>query len=103
MAAEPDRLESIDPSQLADVCGGAQRVATTTSGASNDAVMTLLTQLSASIQDLANNRTQTDPTQRMMTMMMMGQGGGAAAAPPQQPAPIALPGGAGGPGSGSGW
>jgi hypothetical protein len=54
----------------------------------------MMTQITSSIQGLANNKSQTDPSMMMMMMMMMGGGGGGgggavAAPPPPPPVPTA--------------
>ncbi len=86
-----DPFQSIDPTELAKVGGGASRV--TARSTSNDQLTTMLTQITQSIQALSQNNNQSDPMQMMMMMMMMGGmgggGGGAVAAPP--PAPAAPP------------
>lgn len=90
-----DPFQSIDRTDLAKVGGGASRV--TARSSSNDQLTTMLTQITQSIQALAQNNNQSDPMQMMMMMMMMGGmgggGGGAVAAPPPQamapaPAPV---------------
>jgi hypothetical protein len=85
-----DPFQSIDPTELAKVGGGASRVTARSSG--NDQLTTMLTQITQSIQALSQNNSQSDPMQMMLMMMMMGGmggGGGAVAAP--APAPIAAP------------
>jgi hypothetical protein len=89
-----DPFQSIDPTELAKVGGGASRV--TARSNSNDQLTTMLTQITQSIQALAQNNNQSDPMQMMMMMMMMGGGmggggGGAVAAPPPPPAPPQAP------------
>ena len=77
-----DTMETIDPAELAQVSGGRS--------SSNDQLTTMLTQITSSIQNLSNNKNQTDPTMMMMMAMMMGGGGGgggAVAAAPPAPAP----------------
>jgi hypothetical protein len=79
-----DPFQSIDPSALADVSGGASRV-TARSNSSNDQLTLMMTQITDSIKALSSNNNQQDPMQMMMMMMMMGGmggGGGAAGAPP---------------------
>ena len=80
----------INAVELDRVSGGAARVAAT--GSSTDTQMQLMmTQLSDSIKDVANN--QNNSSSQMMPMMMMmmmgggGGGGGAAPAPAPAPAP----------------
>ena len=84
-----DPFQSIDPTELAKVGGGASRV--TARSNSNDQLTAMLTQITQSIQALAQNNNQSDPMQMMMMMMMMGGmgggGGGAVAAPPSAPPP----------------
>jgi hypothetical protein len=89
-----DPFQSIDPTELSKVGGGASRV--TARSSSNDQLTTMLTQITQSIQALAQNNNQSDPMQMMMMMMMMGGmggggGGAVAAAPPQPAAPPAPP------------
>jgi hypothetical protein len=86
-----DPFATIDPTQLDKVAGGASRVSSRTGGA-NDQLMTMLTQVTDSIKDLAKNQSSggMDPMMMMMMMMMGGGGGGgaapvAAAPPPPQP------------------
>jgi hypothetical protein len=82
-----DPFQSIDPAELSKVGGGASRVTARSTG--NDQLTTMLTQITQSIQALAQNNNQSDPMQMMLMMMMMGGmggGGGAVAAPPAQPA-----------------
>jgi len=90
----PKPLETIAPDELANVGGGASRV-TARSSSSDSTLTAMLTQITSSIQSLAGNRNQTDPTMMMMMMMMMmggggGGGGGPAAAPAQVAAPPAI-------------
>ena len=77
-----DPFATIDLNQLDKVAGGASRVSTRTGG-SNDQLMTMLTQVTDSIKDLAKNQSSggMDPMMMMMMMMMMGGGGGGGAAP----------------------
>ncbi|HWU85817.1 MAG TPA: hypothetical protein VN253_00975 [Kofleriaceae bacterium] len=88
-----DPFATIDPTQLDKVAGGASRVSSRTGGG-NDQLMTMLTQVTDSIKDLAKNQSSgMDPMMMMMMMMMMGGGGGGgaapvAAAPPPAPAPV---------------
>ena len=87
-----DPFQSIDPTELAKVGGGASRV--TARSSSNDQLTTMLTQITQSIQALSQNNSQSDPMQMMMMMMMMGGmggGGGAVAAPPPAAAPPQAP------------
>jgi hypothetical protein len=82
-----DPFQSIDPTDLAKVGGGASRVTARSSG--SDQLTTMLTQITQSIQALSQNNSQSDPMQMMMMMMMMGGmggGGGAVAAAPPAPA-----------------
>ena len=83
-----DPFATIDLNQLDKVSGGASRVSSK-SGGGDDQLMTMLTQVTDSIKDLAKNQSSggMDPMMMMMMMMMMGGGGGgggapAAAAPP---------------------
>jgi hypothetical protein len=88
-----DPFATIDLNQLDKVAGGASRVSARTSGA-NDQLMTMLTQVTDSIKDLAKNQSSggMDPMMMMMMMMMMGGGGGGGAAPvaaaPPPPPPV---------------
>ena len=87
-----DPFQSIDPTELAKVGGGASRV--TARSSSNDQLTTMLTQITQSIQALSQNNSQSDPMQMMLMMMMMGGmggGGGAVAAPPPAPPPPQAP------------
>ena len=84
-----DPFQSIDPTDLAKVGGGASRVTARSSG--NDQLTAMLTQITQSIQAMSQNNNQQDPMQMMLMMMMMGGGmggggGGAVAAPPPAPA-----------------
>jgi hypothetical protein len=90
MAPHQNLFGSITPHDLVRVQGGASRV--TSRSGSSDQLTTMLTQITSSIQNLNNNKNQSDPMQMMMMMMMMGGGGGGggggvAAAPPPPPAP----------------
>ena len=92
MAPHHNLFGSITPSDLVRVLGGASRV--TSRSGSNDQLTTMLTQITSSIQNLANNKQGMDPSMMMMMMMMMGGGGGGgggqvAAPPPPPPAPPA--------------
>jgi hypothetical protein len=92
MAPHHTLFGSITSKDLVGVQGGASRV--TSRSGSNDQLTTMLTQVTSSIQNLSNNKNQTDPTMMMMMMMMMGGGGGGgavAAAPPPPPAPPPAP------------
>jgi len=88
-----DPFATIDPTQLGKVAGGASRVSART-GAANDQLTTMLTQVTDSIKDLAKNQSSggMDPMMMMMMMMMGGGGGGGAApvaaAPPPPPTPV---------------
>jgi hypothetical protein len=89
-----DPFQSIDPTELAKVGGGASRV--TARSAGNDQLTAMLTQITQSIQALSQNNNQNDPMQMMMMMMMMGGmggggGGTVAAAPPAPAAPPPAP------------
>lgn len=81
-------IETIDRDALAGVAGGGSRV--TARGGSDDSLQLMLTQITASIKDLAGNKNQSDPTQLLMMMMMMGGlGGGGGGGVVAAPAPIA--------------
>jgi hypothetical protein len=88
-----DPFQSIDPTALSQVAGGASRV-TARSSSSNDQLTLMLTQITDSIKAMSQNNSQSDPMQMMLMMMMMGGmgggGGGAVAAPPA-PAPAPAP------------
>src|SRR4051812_34657260 len=92
MPSMKNLFSSIASKDLNRVSGGASRV-TSRSGSANDQLTTMMTQITSSIQNLSNNKNQSDPMQMMMMMMMMGGGGGGggsvAAAPPPPPAPAA--------------
>lgn len=77
----------INPLELDRVSGGAARVAAT--GSSTDTQLQLMmTQLSDSIKDVANNQNNSSNNMMLpMMMMMMGGGGGGGAAPAPAPAP----------------
>jgi hypothetical protein len=87
-----DPFATIDSSQLTKVAGGASRVSSRTGGG-NDQLMTMLTQVTDSIKDLAKNQSSggMDPMMMMMMMMMMGGGGGGAAPAAAAPPPSASP------------
>lgn len=76
-------FESIGVDSLADVTGATSHT--------NAQLTAMLTQISSSIKDVANNKNQNqiDPMMMMMMMMMGGSGGGSqvVAAPPPQVAP----------------
>jgi hypothetical protein len=103
MSTKQDEFVSIDPTDLTNVAGGAARVASTSSGDS-DQLMTMLTEISQSIQSLAsnNNGGSDQMMQMMMMMMMMGGGGGGAAPAAQPPTYVQVAGGGGGCGK-KGW
>ena len=83
-----DPFQSIDPTDLAKVGGGASRV--TARSSSNDQLTQMLTQITQSIQALSQNNSQSDPMQMMMMMMMMGGGmGGGGGAVASAPPPVA--------------
>jgi hypothetical protein len=66
-------FESIDPSKLEAVAGGAARASS--SGSSD--ITAAITAIQSSIKDLASNQnTGMDPMMMIMMMMMMGGGGG---------------------------
>jgi hypothetical protein len=77
-----DPFATIDPTQLNKVAGGASRVSSR-AGGNDDQLMTMLTQVTDSIKDLAKNQSSggMDPMMMMMMMMMGGGGGGGGAAP----------------------
>jgi hypothetical protein len=89
--AAADPFQSIDPSQLSNVAGGAARV-TARSGGADQQLMTMMTSIGDSIKSLASQKPDDGMSQMMMMMMMMGgMGGGGAAQPAPQPAPQPLP------------
>jgi hypothetical protein len=84
---DPSPFPTVDARALGQVAGGASRVTARSSGG-NDQLALMMTQITDSIKQLAQNNNQNDPMQMMMMMMMMGGmggGGGAAAAPPPPP------------------
>jgi hypothetical protein len=83
-----DPFATIDLGQLDKVAGGASRVSSR-AGGNNDQLMTMLTQVTDSIKDLAKNQSSggMDPMMMMMMMMMMGGGGGGGGAAPVAAAP----------------
>lgn len=88
----PSPFASIDPTQLAQVAGGASRVSSRVGGG-NTELMSMLTQVTDSIKGLASQQSSgSDPMQMMMMMMMMGgMGGGGGSAPAAAAAPAAQP------------
>ena len=88
-----DPFQSIDPTQLSQVAGGASRV-TARSNSSNDQLTMMLSQITDSIKAMSQNN-GSDPMQMMMMMMMMGGmgggGGGAVSAPAAPPAQMPAP------------
>lgn len=81
-----DAFQSIDPSQLENVAGGAARV-TARGGAANQELMAMMTSIGDSIKALANQKPDDGMSQMMMMMMMMGgMGGGGGGAPAPAPA-----------------
>ena len=63
---------SIDANQLETVAGAASRTAK-----GDDSLNLMLTQITSSIKDLANNQNKgNDPMQLMLMMLMLGGGGG---------------------------
>jgi hypothetical protein len=88
---DQDTFASIDAADLSKVSGGAARVTARSSG-SNSEITALLTQVTSSIKDLANQKPSggMDPMMMMMMMMMGGGGGGGGgqvAAPAAAPTP----------------
>jgi hypothetical protein len=85
---DQETFASIDAADLKKVSGGAARVTARSSGA-NSEITALLTQVTSSIKDLANQKPSgMDPMMMMMMMMLGGGGGGGAVA---APAPAAAP------------
>jgi O-acetylhomoserine/O-acetylserine sulfhydrylase-like pyridoxal-dependent enzyme len=72
---QPEPLQTIDPTALAQVSGGAGAPA---ASSGNEAVMTALTGILDSIKSLAGSQSQGGfgPTEMMLMMMMMQQGHG---------------------------
>ncbi len=85
------KLATIKTADLEHVAGGASRVSARSGG--SEQLTAMLTQVTSSIKDLANNQNKGGMDPMMMMMMMMGQGGGggAAAAPAAPPPPPPLP------------
>jgi hypothetical protein len=91
MPKHDDTFSSLATDDLRRVAGGASRVSSR-SGAGNEQLTQMLTQVTSSIKDLASSKNSgSDSMTMMMMMMMMGGGGGgsaaAAAAPPPPPPP----------------
>ena len=84
-----DPFATIDPTQLNKVAGGASRVSSR-AGGGDDQLMTMLTQVTDSIKDLAKNQSSggMDPMMMMMMMMMGGGGGGSAPVAAAAPTPV---------------
>ncbi len=80
MSNQNDPFSSIDSADLNTVAGGTARVASGggASSGSNDALMSMITEIGNSIKDLASNNGGGSDSmmQMMMMMMMMGGGGG---------------------------
>ena len=85
--SKKNKLATIENADLQHVAGGASRVSARSGG--NEQLTTMLTQVTSSIKDLANNQNKggMDPMMMMMMMMMGGGGGGGAAAAPPPAAP----------------
>ena len=78
----------INSLELDRVSGGAARVAATGSSSTDTQLQLMMTQLSDSIKDVANNQNNSSNNMMLpMMMMMMGGGGGGGAAPAPAPAP----------------
>jgi hypothetical protein len=78
----------INSLELDRVSGGAARVAATGSSDTDTQLQLMMTQLSDSIKDVANNQNNSSNNMMLpMMMMMMGGGGGGGAAPAPAPAP----------------
>jgi hypothetical protein len=72
MSKPTEPFESIDNEMLEAVAGAASRTAK-----GDDSLQLMLTQITASIKDLANNNNKgSDPMQLMLMMLMLGGGGG---------------------------
>ena len=83
---EPQELQSIDPSQLQNVGGGAARASAASSDSSE--ITAALTGVMDALGSLKNNQQGSGfgPSEMMMFMMMLGGGGRR-----QQSAPMAAP------------
>lgn len=96
MSNKQDPFTSIDTGALDQVTGGAVSVASGAGTGGDDQLMLMLTQLTSSLNDLAQNANGGgNQSMEMMMMMMMAMGGfgGQQQAAPQQP--IVLPTGGG--------
>jgi hypothetical protein len=72
MSKPTDTFASIDPNLLEAVAGAASRASK-----GDDSLNLMLTQITSSIKDLANqNNKGSDPMQLMLMMLMLGGGGG---------------------------
>jgi hypothetical protein len=81
---KPDALQTIDPTKLANVSGGAG----SSTGEDNTAVMTALSGILDSISSLAKNKQSSGfGTNEMMLMMMMMQSRGQSVVAAAAPAP----------------
>lgn len=81
--APPAELQSIDPTALANVSGGAARAS---AGSDNSEIMAALTGVLDSLNSLAKQpQAGFGPTEMMMFMMMLGGGGQSAPAVVQSP------------------
>jgi hypothetical protein len=90
---KPKPFALLAAEDLNRVAGGGSRVSART-GNNNDQLVQMLTQVTSSIKDLANNKQSGMDPMMMMMMMMMGGGGGGgaqAAAAPAAPTPPPLP------------
>ncbi len=89
---QDQELASISADDLNKVSGGAARVTARSSG-SNSEITALLTSVTSSIKDLANQKPSggMDPMMMMMMMMMGGGGGGGGAVAAPAPAAPATP------------
>ena len=97
MSNKQDPFTSIDTGALHLISGGAVSVASGAGTGSDDQLMLMMTQLTSSLNDLAQNANgggSQNMQMMMMMMMMMGGMGQQQAAAPQQP--IVIPSGGGG-------
>lgn len=87
--SHPEALQTIDPTALANVSGGASRTPAASSssgGGGDDAVLSALTGILDSLHSLANQPRQGFGAQEMMLFMMMLQQRNSAVQVVQQPA-----------------
>jgi hypothetical protein len=90
MSNKKDPFASISSADLNKVSGGATRV-TARNSAANDQITQMLSTVTDSINQMANNKPAMDPMMMMMMMMMMGGGGGGGGGAPVAAAPAPMP------------